>query len=158
MSAQKILIVDDRRAIREELAYALQFEGYASSEAANGRDCLAALEAGDVALVLLDIKMPGMDGLEVLGEIKKRWPELAVIMISGHGDIETAVVALKNGAYDFLPKPFDTERVLVSVKNALRIRGLGSGRACISTPHWTPHRPSASLPGRIPTVCCPRFW
>jgi two-component system nitrogen regulation response regulator NtrX len=119
-----ILVVDDQRAIREELVFALGFEGYRCVEAVDGRSCLDAIGGGDVALVLLDIKMPGMDGLEVLAEIHKRWPDMPVVMISGHGDIETAVVALKNGAYDFLPKPFDTDRVLVSVKNALRFRSL----------------------------------
>ena len=124
--APRILIVDDQAAIREELAFALGYEGYRTAEARDGDDGLAQLEAGDVAVVLLDIKMPGLDGLQVLAKIKESHPSLPVVMITGHGDIETAVVAIKSGAYDFLTKPFDTDRVLVSVKNALRLRDLAS--------------------------------
>jgi two-component system nitrogen regulation response regulator NtrX len=124
--APRILIVDDQRAVREELSYALRFEGYRTAEAEHGEAALQQLAAGDHAAVLLDIKMPGLDGLQVLARIKEAWPRLPVIMISGHGDIETAVVAVKSGAYDFLPKPFDGERVLVSVKNALRWSDLAS--------------------------------
>ena len=122
--APRILIVDDQQAIREELAYALSYDGYRTAEAVDGKQALATCEGGDVAVVLLDIKMPGMDGLEVLAVIAERWPQLPVVMISGHGDVETAVIAVKRGAFDFLPKPFDTDRVLVSVKNALRVAKL----------------------------------
>jgi two-component system nitrogen regulation response regulator NtrX len=120
----RILIVDDQRGVREELAYALGFEGFRTLEAPDGPAALAALDEGDLALVLLDIKMPGMDGLEVLARIRERTAELPVVMISGHGDIETAVLAIKGGAQDFLAKPFDTDRVIVSVNNALRIGSL----------------------------------
>ncbi len=129
--APRILIVDDERSIREELAYALEFEGFRSVEAPDGRQALELLEGGDVALVLLDIKMPGLDGLEVLTRIREARPDLPVVMVSGHGDIETAVVAIKNGAFDFLPKPFDTDRVLVSVNNALRLGSLQSENAAL---------------------------
>ena len=124
--APRILIVDDQAAIRSELAYALSEDqaGYRCVEAADGEAALRVLAGGDVGLVLLDIKMPGMDGLTALDRIKADWPEIPVVMISGHGDIETAVVAIKKGAYDFLQKPFDTDRVLVSVKNGLRLRDL----------------------------------
>ena len=123
-TAQTILIVDDQRAVREELAYALQFDGFECVEAADGEAALAAMAQSTPSCVLLDIKMPGTDGMQVLGEIREQsWPDGSrSIMISAHGDIETAVVAVKNGAFDFLPKPFDTDRVLVSVKNALRDR------------------------------------
>ncbi len=124
--APRILVVDDERAIREELAYALSYDGYRTEEAVDGEAALRAVEAGDVAVVLLDIKMPGIDGMQVLAKLRESWPQIPVIMISAHGDIETAVVAVKNGAYDFLPKPFDTDRVLVSVKNALRLGSLSS--------------------------------
>jgi len=126
MLAPRILIVDDQRAVREELAFALDYEGYRTLEAAEGGAALEAVEAGDIAVVLLDIKMPGEDGLQVLKKIRTLNPQLPVIMISGHGDIETAVVAVKGGAMDFLPKPFDTDRVLVSIKNALRLRDLAT--------------------------------
>ncbi|MBI5851915.1 MAG: sigma-54-dependent Fis family transcriptional regulator [Planctomycetes bacterium] len=122
--APRILIVDDQRAIREEIAYALGFNGYRTLEAVDGKTAIASCEGGDVALVLLDVKMPGMDGLEVLEVLHQRWPDLPVVMISGHGDFETAVIAVKRGAFDFLPKPFDTDRVLVSVKNALHVSTL----------------------------------
>ncbi|MEO0480664.1 MAG: sigma-54 dependent transcriptional regulator [Planctomycetota bacterium] len=121
---QKILIVDDQRAVREELAYALDFEGFACAEAADGKEALEAAEDPEIALVLLDIKMPGMDGLEVLTTLRERRPRLPVVMISGHGDVETAVVAIKRGAQDFLQKPFDTDRVIVSANNALRVAAL----------------------------------
>jgi two-component system nitrogen regulation response regulator NtrX len=123
-NAARILIVDDQRAVREELAYALGYDGYRTVEAGDGPAAIAAAEAGDIALVLLDVKLPGMDGLEVLNVLRERWPGIPVVMISGHGDVETAVIAVRRGAYDFLPKPFDTDRVLVSVKNALRVGNL----------------------------------
>ncbi len=119
-----ILIVDDQAAIREELVYALEFDGFRCREACDGDHALEAVAAGGIACVLLDIKMPGRDGMQVLGELHATWPSLPVIMISGHGDIGTAVLAVKNGAYDFLAKPFDTDRVLVSINNALRLGSL----------------------------------
>ncbi|GAB4148485.1 MAG: sigma-54 dependent transcriptional regulator [Planctomycetota bacterium] len=126
MAAPKatILIVDDQRAIREELAFALGYEGFAPREAESGPEALAILERERIDAILLDIKMPGMDGMEVLARIRKDRPETPVIMISGHGDLETAVVAVRNGAYDFLQKPFETDRVMVSVKNALHASAL----------------------------------
>ena len=115
-----ILIVDDHRAVREELAFSLGYDGLATKEAGDGPTGLAmALEPG-VDLVLLDVKLPGMDGLEVLAQIKEQRPDLPVVMISGHGDLDTAVLAVKKGAYDFLQKPFAADRVLLSIKNALR--------------------------------------
>ena len=123
-TSARVLIVDDQQAVREELAYALDFEGFRCAEAVDGRDALRKLEEGSFDLVLLDVKMPNMDGLEVLAAVGERWPKLPVVMISGHGDVETAVVAIKRGAFDFLVKPFDTDRMLVSVRNALRVHDL----------------------------------
>ena len=114
-----VLIVDDQRAIREELAFALGYHGFATREAADGVAGLQAALCPEVACVLLDVKMPGLDGLEVLARLAEQRPEVPVIVISGHGDIDTAVLAVKKGAYDFLQKPFGSDRVLVSVKNAL---------------------------------------
>jgi DNA-binding NtrC family response regulator len=123
----RILIVDDQTAVRDELAYALEFNGFRTVQAADGTSALATLAGGDVDVMLLDIKLPGMDGLQVLDEAKKgSESEVPVIVISGHGDIDTAVLAVRKGAYDFLQKPFDTDRVLVSVRNALRLRSLQS--------------------------------
>ncbi len=126
MAAARILIADDQAAVREELAFALGYEGFSTVEAQDGEACLAELAKGGADVVLLDIKMPGLDGLQVLARIREEWPDLPVVMITGHGDIETAVVAIKGGAYDFLTKPFDTDRVLVSIKNALRLRELST--------------------------------
>jgi len=122
----RILIVDDQAAVRDELAYALEFNGFRTVQAADGMAALAALEEGDVDVMLLDIKLPGMDGLQVLDELRQRGEagDVPVIVISGHGDIETAVLAVRKGAYDFLPKPFDSDRVLVSVRNALHLQRL----------------------------------
>jgi len=127
MSAEspRILIVDDQAAVRDELAYALEFNGFRTVQAGDGKTALATLAEGDVDVMLLDIKLPGMDGLQVLDELRQQERgDLPVIVISGHGDIETAVLAVRKGAYDFLPKPFDTDRVLVSVRNALHLRRL----------------------------------
>ncbi|MBL8751196.1 MAG: sigma-54-dependent Fis family transcriptional regulator [Planctomycetes bacterium] len=115
-----ILLVDDHRAVREELAFALGYDGYTTREAADGPAGLAAAADPGVDLVLLDVKLPGLDGLEVLAKIKEQRPDLPVVMISGHGDLDTAILAVKKGAYDFLQKPFAADRVLLSIRNALR--------------------------------------
>jgi two-component system nitrogen regulation response regulator NtrX len=130
---QKVLIVDDQRAVREQLAFALGFEGYAVLEAQDGREALEQVAQGGIDLVLLDIKMPKMDGLEVLARLRETGQTPPVIMISGHGDIETAVLAIKGGAQDYLAKPFDNDRVIVSVKNALRIGALQSENRALRT-------------------------
>ncbi|MEZ5963842.1 MAG: sigma-54 dependent transcriptional regulator [Planctomycetota bacterium] len=121
----RILIVDDQSAVRDELAYALEFNGFRTTQAGDGKTALAQVADGDIDVMLLDIKLPGMDGLQVLDELRQgERADLPVIVISGHGDIETAVLAVRKGAYDFLPKPFDNDRVLVSVRNALHLRQL----------------------------------
>jgi two-component system nitrogen regulation response regulator NtrX len=123
--AAPILIVDDHRAVREELAFALGYDGFRTIEAPDGPAALQALEGpATPALVILDVKLPGLDGLEVLARIKEQRPETPIIMISGHGDLDTAVLAVRRGAYDFLQKPFTNERVLLSVRNALRSASL----------------------------------
>jgi len=121
-----VLIVDDHRAVREELAFALDFDGWTTAEAEDGPSGLARAQESDIDLVLLDVKLPGMDGLEVLQQLKQARPELPVVMISGHGDLDTAVLAVRRGAYDFLQKPFESDRVLLSIKNALRTSRLQS--------------------------------
>jgi two-component system nitrogen regulation response regulator NtrX len=119
--AADILVVDDEADIRELVAGILSDEGYAVRTAADSEAALASLRARKPSLLVLDIWMAGggMDGLELLDLIKTLDPELPVIMISGHGNIETAVSAIKRGAYDFLEKPFKSDRLLLVVERAL---------------------------------------
>ena len=121
-----VLIVDDHRAVREEIAFALDFDGWRTREAEDGRSGLEQAKDPNVDLVLLDVKLPGMDGLEVLQKLKELRPDLPVVMISGHGDLDTAVLAVRRGAYDFLQKPFAMDRVVLSLRNALRTQRLAS--------------------------------
>lgn len=114
----QILIIDDERSIRNSLKEILEFENYTAETAENGILGLKALESGNFDLVFCDIKMPEMDGIEVLQEIVKS-SDVPVIMISGHGNIDIAVDAIKKGAYDFIGKPLDLNRILITVKNAL---------------------------------------
>lgn len=115
----QVLIIDDERPIRNSLREILEYEKLKISEATNAEEALNILEKKKFDLVLCDIKMPGMDGIELLCKINENTPELPVIMISGHGNVETAVDALKKGAYDFIEKPIDLNRLLVTVRNAL---------------------------------------
>ncbi len=114
-----ILIVDDEESIRESLTGILQDEGFRTLAAENGEQGLFMLRDEDPDLVLLDIWMPGMDGIETLRKIREATPDQLVIMMSGHGTIETAVKATKLGAYDFIEKPLSLEKLLLSVQNAL---------------------------------------
>ena len=115
----RILVIDDEAAIRDSLRMILEYEGYECLGAAGGQEGLALVERESPDLVFLDIKMPGMDGLEVLGRLKAMDEALPVIIISGHGTVSTAVEATKLGAFDFVEKPLATERVLVGIRNAL---------------------------------------
>lgn len=114
-----LLVVDDERAIRNTLKDILEYEKYTVSLAEDGEEAIALCKENTFDLVLCDIKMPKVDGMEVLTELSANHPEITVVMISGHGDIETAVEALKRGAYDFISKPIDLNRLLVTVKNGL---------------------------------------
>lgn len=115
----KILIIDDEKAIRNTLRDILSYEKFDVDEAADGAEGVKKAEAQDFDVVLCDIKMPKMDGMEVLVKILAAKPDVPVVMISGHGTIETAVDALKKGAYDYISKPPDLNRLLVTVRNAL---------------------------------------
>src|SRR4029079_19449355 len=117
--AKRVLVVDDDPGIRDALRMILEYEGYQVLTAADGKSALSSLDAERVDAVLLDIKMPGMDGLETLDRIAEREAAPPVLMISGHGDIATAVEATRRGAGDFLEKPPERERILVSLQNAL---------------------------------------
>lgn len=114
-----ILVIDDQRSIRSTLEDILTMEGYAVTTAEDGAKGLEAFGAGEFDAVLTDIKMPNMDGMELLGKIMDEKPGCPVIMISGHGDIDTAVESIKKGAYDFIQKPLDLNRLLITVKNAV---------------------------------------
>ena len=114
-----ILVIDDERSIRNSLKDVLEYEKHNVDIAEDGIEGLALFEKGTFDLVLCDIKMPKMDGLEVLQKIFETTSDVQVIMISGHGNIETAVEAIKKGAYDFIEKPLDLNRLLITVKNAL---------------------------------------
>jgi len=121
----RILVIDDEENIRKSLRMILEYEGYEFFEAATGEDGLEMLEKTvAIDLVLLDIKMPGKDGLEVLAEIKRKSYSPEIIMISGQGTIQAAVEATKLGAFDFLEKPLHRERVLLSIRNALKQNSL----------------------------------
>ena len=120
----RILVVDDEEGIRHVLRQVLEYEGHEVKTASGGGEALGIHESFDPDLTFLDVKMDRMDGLEVLGRIRERAPEALVVMISGHGSIETAVEATRRGAYDFLEKPLDTDRILVTIRNALQARGL----------------------------------
>src|SRR6201992_251284 len=115
----KILIIDDERAIRSTLREILEYEDYVVEDVENGIDGLELIEKNDYDLVLCDIKMNRMDGMEVLSEGLAIKPDLPFIMISGHGTVETAVEASKKGAFDFISKPPDLNRLLITVRNAL---------------------------------------
>ena len=115
----RILVIDDESAIRDSLKMILEYEGFEVQGAATGQDGLTLADREPADLVLLDIKMAGMDGLEVLQRLRATHEALPVIMISGHATVSTAVEATKLGAFDFIEKPLSTERVLVSVRNAV---------------------------------------
>ena len=117
----KILIIDDERAIRNSLKDILELEGYTVAVAEDGVQGIQAAEKQPFDLIYTDIKMPGIDGIEVLEKLHGTCP---IVMISGHGTIETAVEAIKKGAFDFIEKPFDLNRLLVTTRNALSHKDL----------------------------------
>lgn len=114
----KILVIDDERAIRNSLKEILGDEGYDVDTAEDGATALQMVAREKYKVIFCDIKMPGMDGIEVLGNIIAEGIDSAVVMISGHGDIDTAVECIKKGAFDFIQKPLDLNRLLITVKNA----------------------------------------
>jgi two-component system, NtrC family, nitrogen regulation response regulator NtrX len=122
--ADSILIVDDERGIRDTLKAVLEDEGFEAEAVSSGEDCLKALELRTYSCILLDVWLPGIDGLETLKRIKDSSRGSVVVMISGHGNIETAVRATKLGAFDFIEKPLSIEKTVLSVRNALRQRQL----------------------------------
>src|SRR3954468_15477188 len=121
-----ILIIDDERAIRKTLNEILGFEGYKIDEAADGEEGLKKFQTATYDVVLCDIKMPKLDGIEFLARASAINPDIPIIMISGHGNIETAVEAVKKGAFDFISKPPDLNRLLITIRNAMERNSLVS--------------------------------
>ena len=114
-----ILIIDDEKSIRNTLKEILEYEKFSVEEAAEGSEALRMIEEKNFDAILCDIKMPKMDGIEVLEKIIQTKPDIPVIMISGHGNIDNAVEAIKKGAFDYISKPLDLNRLLVTLRNAL---------------------------------------
>ena len=124
MAAISILVVDDERAIRNSLKEILEYENYKVEVAENGADGLSKVQNGKFDLIFSDIKMPEMDGIAFLEAVLKERGDVPVIMMSGHAEIDTAVKSIKLGAYDFISKPLDMNRILVTVRNALEKKNL----------------------------------
>ncbi len=115
----KVLIIDDEKSIRNSLREVLEYENFKVEEAEDGMSGLSMLKKEDYDAILCDIKMPKMDGIDVLDMGLEAKPDSSFVMISGHGNIDTAVEAIKKGAFDYIPKPLDLNRLLVSVRNAI---------------------------------------
>jgi two-component system, NtrC family, nitrogen regulation response regulator NtrX len=122
--SNSVLIVDDERGIRESLRGVLEDEGFEAEAVASGEDCLKTVETKNFGCILLDVWLPGIDGLETLKLLREQGNDAAVVMISGHGNIETAVNATKLGAFDFIEKPLSIEKTILTVRNAIRARDL----------------------------------
>ena len=120
----RILVVDDERAIRNSLKEILTDEGFEVDVAEDGAVALQMVENEKYNIIFCDIKMPNMDGMEVLDRVKAMGVDAAIVMISGHGDIDTAVECIKKGAFDFIQKPLDLNRILITIKNATEMASL----------------------------------
>ena len=122
--AQNILVIDDERAIRKALNEILTFEGFVVDEAADGEEGIKKIKENSYDCILCDIKMPKRDGIEVLQVAREERPDTPFIVISGHGNIETAVDAVKKGAFDYVSKPPDLNRLLITLRNAMDKKSL----------------------------------
>jgi len=122
--AQSILIIDDEKAIRKALIEILTFEGFVVDEAGDGAEGIKKIKENNYDCILCDIKMPKMDGIDVLEQTKEEKPDIPFIVISGHGSIETAVEAVKKGAFDYISKPPDLNRMLITIRNAMDKKSL----------------------------------
>ena len=120
MSIANVLLVDDEIEFVETFSERLELRDLAISKAFNGEEALQVLEENtNVEVVILDVKMPGMDGIETLTEIKKKFPLMEVIMLSGHADVESAIGGMKQGAFDYLMKPCDIDQMIAKVTEAV---------------------------------------
>lgn len=117
-----ILVADDEKNIREGLGEFLKLEGYTVSLAADGLEGAKAIDRGDMDLLISDLRMPGMTGTELLRHVVSRYPTVPVILLTGHGTVEDAVEAMRNGAYDFITKPVNLDHLSLLVKRALERR------------------------------------
>jgi two-component system nitrogen regulation response regulator NtrX len=136
----RLLVVDDEKGIRDALVQVFEYEGHEVAAAEGGQSGVELARTFGPEVTLLDVKMPGMDGLEVLARLREQDPGAVVIMISGHGTIDTAVEATRKGAYDFLEKPLDTDRLLVTLRRALELKGLAESVADLRSQVETRHR------------------
>ncbi|MGZ7080020.1 MAG: sigma-54-dependent transcriptional regulator, partial [Thermoanaerobaculia bacterium] len=118
----RVLVIDDETSIREAIRMTLEYEGYKIEEARSGQEGLDKAGKVDYDAILLDIKMPVLDGIEVLENLKEQKITSPVVMVSGHGDVHTAVECTKRGAFDFLEKPLNRDKLLLTVRNAVRLR------------------------------------
>lgn len=123
MSIANVLLVDDEVSFIETFSERLSMRDVETSEASSGEDALRILESNqEIEVVILDVKMPGMDGIETLTEIKKKYPLVEVIMLSGHANVESAIEGMKLGAFDYLMKPCDMDQMIVKVSEAASIK------------------------------------
>ena len=148
----KILIVDDERAIRRTLKDILEMEKYEVAEAEDGLSCLVKVKQDKFDVIVLDIKMPKMDGMDVMDRLAEVAPDVPVIMISGHGDIDTAVEAVKKGAFDFIAKPPDLNRLLITVRNALDKSTLVVQKKTLQRRIKKANKPSTTIVGSSPEI------
>jgi DNA-binding NtrC family response regulator len=123
----RVLVVDDEAGIRNLLQRTVEDAGYSVVTAASGQEALDRMSEMNIELAMLDIKMPGMSGLEVLRQITINWPDTCVIMVTGIGDAQTAVEAMKLGAYDYITKPFDPNDVVPAIQRAFQQRDVRRG-------------------------------
>jgi two-component system nitrogen regulation response regulator NtrX len=130
MSA-RLLVIDDEKGIRDALVQLFEYEGHAVTTAEDGVRGIELAAKLHPDVTFLDVKMPNLDGLDVLARLREQDPEAVVVMISGHGTIDTAIEATRKGAYDFLEKPLDTDRLLVTLRRALELKGLTKSVAAL---------------------------
>ena len=123
-----LLIVDDEAVIREGMRRILSTDGYHVETSASGRPAIEKIQEQDFDVVITDLKMPGMDGIEVLKTIKILQPEVPVIIITGYSTVDTAVDAMKNGAFDYIAKPFTSDLILDKVRKAIAHKSAGDGQ------------------------------
>jgi len=133
MSSQRagVLVVDDEQSLTDLLSIALEDEGYSCITAATGEDALKKLPMGNVDVVLLDLRLPGISGMDVLRAIKSTYPGTAVIVVTASGDAQTAVEAMKIGAVDYITKPFELERVNSSIEDVLKAKAVMRGKSAL---------------------------